>query len=205
MESFRGHHLRDDHCFLCGEPLEDSNRTDEHVIPEWLQRRHHLWNQKLSLLNETTIPYRQLVIPCCSRCNTGALAHMEERVSRLLTGPFQAVNEDEEFLLFKWCSKILYGFLHKEMALRLDRRDGTSSPIVQRRFLDELSTFHHFMTSIRRPFEFVGFRPYSIFIVETLLMSNPLRNFDYFDSFWLGEPHNPTCLCRLPFEPTATE
>ena len=52
-------------CFLCRCELTRQNRTDEHVIPKWVQRRFDLWNETLEMLNGTTIPYRQLIIPCC--------------------------------------------------------------------------------------------------------------------------------------------
>jgi hypothetical protein len=52
-------------CFLCGRRLGTKNRADEHVIPKWVQKGFRLWNARLHLLNQTTIPYRQLTIPFC--------------------------------------------------------------------------------------------------------------------------------------------
>src|SRR2546430_27745 len=69
------------HCFLCGTLLTDDNRTDEHVIPQWLQRTHNLWQQRMHLLNGTTMPYASLKIPCCSDCNNVRLCPIEEAVS----------------------------------------------------------------------------------------------------------------------------
>jgi hypothetical protein len=72
------------------------------------------------------------------------------------------------------------------MLLLSDRRDKSAGSIVPKEFLEELTTFHHFMTSIRRPFQFVGFKPYSLFVVETLTFDDPTRNFDYFDFVTMG-------------------
>jgi hypothetical protein len=188
MESFLKKHLKENHCFLCGKKMKKSTRSDEHIIPEWLQHEHNLWNQQLVLLNHTPIPYRQLLIPCCVKCNNEPLAKMEKEVGKLLMGSFRKPTKRDEFRLFQWCSKILYGLLHKEMSLLADRTHKSSESIVKREFLEDLTTFHHFMTSIRRPFEFVGFKPYSIFVVETLAFKDSKRNFDYFDFIALGKP-----------------
>ena len=68
-------------CFLCGCRLGKKNRSDEHVIPKWIQRRFGLTNQELHLLNKTTIPYRQLTIPCCYTCNNALLQPIENRMA----------------------------------------------------------------------------------------------------------------------------
>ena len=69
--------LADDRCFLCGDQLTDAIRSPEHVFPAWLQHRVGLWNQEFTLLNETTIPYRQLTIPCCAECNNEYLGGLK--------------------------------------------------------------------------------------------------------------------------------
>lgn len=188
MDSFLKQHLNDDHCFLCARTLNDRTRSDEHVIPEWLQREHDLWNQRLVLLNHTEIPYRQLLIPCCMKCNNEPLAEMEAEVAKLLTGAYKKPTEEQEYRLFQWCSKILYGLLHREMILLADRSKKSNESVVQKGFLEDLTTFHHFMTSIKRPFRFMDFSPYSIFVVEALTFTDPKRNFDYFDFIAMGRP-----------------
>jgi hypothetical protein len=60
-----------DRCFLCGVDLGTANRTREHVLPLWLLNRHGLLNAKLTLLNGTSLPYKQLTIPACLACNGG--------------------------------------------------------------------------------------------------------------------------------------
>jgi hypothetical protein len=186
MESFLKHHLDDDHCFLCGLSLTDETRSDEHVFPRWLQQRHDLWNLRVALLNGTTIPYRQLRIPCCRACNNGPLSELESEVKELLGGSYRVPTEAQEHRLFQWCSKLLYGLLHRELTLIADRRDESQGTIVQRKFLEGLLTFHHFMTSIRRPFRFEGFKPYSLFVSEALASPEQRESFDYMDFVVLG-------------------
>lgn len=181
MISFDHYQLDDGHCFLCGASLTDETRSVEHVFPDWLQRTLSLRNERLNLLNGTSIPYRQLVIPCCIECNNVPLADMENDVSKLLLGPFRQPNSHEETRLFQWCSKILYGLMYREMSLRGDLKDPKASAIMPREFMEGRATFHHFMTSIRRPFEFIGFVPYSIFAIETLVLDNARSSFDFRD------------------------
>ncbi|MCX6586593.1 MAG: hypothetical protein NTX13_08445 [Acidobacteria bacterium] len=196
MNSFLKGHLNDEHCFLCGCGLHDGNRSDEHVIPRWLQGKYNLWNQKLSLLNDTDIPYRRLLIPCCKQCNNERLAPLENEVVSLLLQPFRSPTGAEEHRLFQWCSKILYGLLHRQMMLQADRTSRSEGTIVKREFLDNLTTFHHFMTSIVRPMRFEGFVPYSLFAAETLTYEATAKNFDYFDFLLMGQPDDLTvALC----------
>ena len=190
MNSFDKHHLNDNHCFLCGELLSKKNRSDEHVIPEWIQREHNLWDKKLALLNHTLIPYRQLKIPCCRKCNNESLSQMENEISKFLKRKFESPTKQDEYKLFQWASKILYGLLYKEMSLASNLAQRATGSIVPKEFLENLLTFHHFMTSIQRPFNFVNFTPYSIFIVETLTFDDSEKNFDYFDFVTIGNLGN---------------
>lgn len=192
MNSFDLHHINDGHCFLCGDKLTSETRSDEHVVPRWLQVAHELSHQRLTLLNNTQIPYRQLTIPCCQTCNNGPLSEMESVVFKLLNGPYRHPTLGEELRLFQWCSKLLYGLLHRQQMLLKDRSSEHAGTIVPHELLAGITTFHHFMNSIRRPFNFEGFCPYSLFVVETQVFENPRRNFDYFDFVTLGQKESPS-------------
>jgi hypothetical protein len=182
MTAFPNQHLNADHCFLCGVPLTQATRSDEHVFPVWLQNKCNLWNQKIGLQNLTSMPYCKLRIPCCNKCNNEPLSQLESGVANYLTKEYEKPTEEEEHILFQWCSKIYYGILRKEMTLLEDRKKQSGETIINIEFLKMLDMLHLFMTSIRRPFKFLDFKPYSIFVVETLEFDNPLRNFDYIDN-----------------------
>lgn len=97
-------------CFICAQPAT----TAEHVIPRWLQHRFDLWNERLELPNGTTIPYSQLTIPACARCNNEIYGVLEDRVSRNAASPSD---------LWKWANKIHYGLAFKDRFLEWDRRN----------------------------------------------------------------------------------
>src|SRR5713226_5139659 len=87
-------------CFLCGRRLSPKNRSDEHVFPKWLQSRFSLWNQTLTLLNGTHIPYRSLTIPCCIECNTLHLSLIEDGISTATLRGHRAVAALDPLTLF---------------------------------------------------------------------------------------------------------
>ena len=58
--------LANSECFLCANSITAGHYTLEHVVPTWAQRRYNLWDQRLSFLNGTYIPYTRGrgAIPC---------------------------------------------------------------------------------------------------------------------------------------------
>ena len=107
----------EDKCFLCGTQLTSDNRSDEHVIPKWVQHEFALWNQNLTLLNQTPIPYRQLTIPCCAPCNNEHLNRIEVAVSTAWREGFDSFASLNRDVLFLWLAKIVYGLLVRELFL----------------------------------------------------------------------------------------
>jgi hypothetical protein len=168
-------------CFLCSAPLRSKNRSDEHVFPKWLQNRFNLWNQRLDLINLTTIPYKQLTIPCCKTCNNEHLSKLENAVGEAVAQGPEAVDRLPPATLYMWLSKIFYGILYRESLLRADRRSG-KRPIVPKVILVELRLHHDFMQGIRRSLEFTAGVPGSIFIFGTSVPDRIEAQFDFLDN-----------------------
>jgi hypothetical protein len=97
-------------CFYCGN-LVRSNASKEHVFPKWLQQRFNLWDTTITLLNGTTIKYRQPTIPCCHTCNTIHLSKLENRVKRYLFGSGIAVARKHSAEILIWVMKIFLGIV----------------------------------------------------------------------------------------------
>jgi hypothetical protein len=101
-----------DTCFICGRQAE----TLEHVIPKWLQNRYNLWDKHLSLPNDTSIPYRNILVPSCAKCNNEVYGSLENRVSS---------DNASESDMWKWANKIHYALSYKDRFLAWDRSNPT--------------------------------------------------------------------------------
>lgn len=162
-------------CFICADELSDNNRTEEHVIPKWVQEKYNLWNQELTLSNFTTIPYRQLKIPCCLRCNN-RLSLIEKQIREAIELGVDAVESLPQYNLFQWLAKIYLGMMYKELFLNLDRQDPQKGPIVERNEIQNFSILHLWLQTFSKNDQ-SSFMPGSIFIFSTQLQSNPKLDF----------------------------
>ena len=169
-----------DKCFLCGTDLINDS-SDEHVFPKWLQKEFDLWNQKITLLNQTTIPYKSLTIPCCEKCNNVYLSAIEKKVSIAYKGGIEAFKKLDEYTIFLWVSKIFYGILFKELFLPLDRQQPFKDTILSSELLEKYRMAHLFLQGIRLPMEFKDSNPWSLFVFESQKYTNKSYNFDYKD------------------------
>jgi hypothetical protein len=165
-------------CFICGHVIGDVQGT-EYVFPKWLQQEFGLTNKRIRLLNRpTTIPYRKLTVPCCLSCNTNHLAKVDNAVKKAHKKGFSEFARLDRLTVFQWTAKLFYGLLFKELSLHEKQSDPALGFITDPKFLNELKAFHAFLQSAREPSEFVGFHPWSIFLVETQPYRDE-RGFDY--------------------------
>lgn len=179
-------------CFLCGRRLGSRNRADEHVIPKWVQRKYKLANQQLHLLNGTTIPYRQLTVPCCFTCNNTHLEPLEKRMSRAVARGPRAVCALDHHDLFLWLGKMFYGLLYRELFLPWDREGNPKAKITTKVLLKQYEMHHLFLQSVRIPIRFVDFSPASILIVNTQEPYDVRLGWDFRDEL------NTMCIaCRM--------
>jgi len=139
------HPYDSDTCFVCACKLDGTNRTDEHVIPQWLQQAYSLHDQRLVLLNQTSIPYRQLTLPCCFECNNKRLSPLENRISAAFASGYEAVDKIPSLDLFRWLAKIYLGLQFKEVSLLYDRSAPDSGAILDSDFLRQYSILHFWL------------------------------------------------------------
>ena len=166
-----------DYCFLCGVYLEESNKTEEHIYPRWLQREFNLWNERITLINETKIPYRSLTIPCCLKCNNEHLNNkIEKKVEAAVKGGYDTFVQLEEAVIFKWLVKLSYGMLFKELSLRQSLKEPKSRMIIEPHELKKFQLLFTFLQTIRFETEFINRNPWSILIFK---LKNPDKRYLY--------------------------
>lgn len=179
----------DKSCFLCG--LEARDLTSEHVIPKWLQQRHNIWNEKLNLLNGTSIPYRSLKIPCCRACNSGPLARLEKDVASAVRDGYSASSDLDSRSWYLWLGKIFFGILRREIALSHDRSSPKDGAILSPETIEFFSNLHMFLQGIRERHEFASKPPYSVLVCN-------LHDLGPGQDFWFADnPHYLTAAIRM--------
>ncbi len=169
------------HRFLCGSALADAEETEEHVVPKWLQRRFGLWNKRLLLPNGTPIPYRQLKVPCCGRCNGQGLSALENTMKGAVEDGYPTLSRLDDFSIFQWAAKTFYGLLFKDLSLLFDRSDPEKGTIVDEDLLRGIRNTHALLQSVNRPFELVDGRPFSVLVLNTHELDGD--TYDFRDNF----------------------
>jgi len=180
------HDFAENTCFLCGCLIGSDNGTNEHVFPKWLLQRFNLWNSTIHLLNGTRIPYRQLVIPCCNRCNNEHLSSIEAEVEENFAIGASALQKMDRERLMLWTTKIFYGLVYRELFLTLDRKKAELGNIISAEDMEQFQLIHYILQAARIPFQFNSLEcdiPCTLFVFEVKDPGNPLVRFDYKDDF----------------------
>lgn len=171
-----------EHCFLCGIVLGESNKSEEHIFPKWLQHKYDLWNQKLVLRNGAKVQYKSLKIPCCKTCNNENLKGIEDKIKESVEMGYNEFRKIDEEILFLWISKIYYGIMFKELMYRKDIKDPNSEMIIKPRDLKRFESLHILLQSSRFKINFHGDKPWSIFIFNMQHLNNKY-DFDFHDIY----------------------
>ena len=153
FDAFDEHDFSLDTCFLCGLRLSDKTRSNEHIFPQWLLRRFGLHDQQLNLLNGTSIPYRQLTVPCCKRCNNEHLSPIERAFQDVIEGR-KPLNALDEKTIYLWATKIFYGLLFREVLLPMDRSKPHGGSIVSADEMGSYRMLHMFLQGARIKIDF---------------------------------------------------
>jgi len=184
IDIFNRQRFGSEECFLCGYALDDSP-SKEHIFPKWLQERCQLRDQRLTFDNGTSVPYRQLTIPCCSDCNNGPLSALENRIKLRFKSGAEELRTGSRVDLFLWLSKILYGLQFKELSLSKDRSNPEAGMMNVSEQVERLENLHGFLQGIREPVRFEAGRPWSIFVFDC--HSESENDFDFVDDpLYLG-------------------
>lgn len=169
-------------CFLCGEDLNEENRSVEHVFPKWILKKFDLWDANLVMTNGTGIRYRFLTIPCCKKCNNEYLSVLEMKIQKSMNAGFDTFKDLDKQDIFLWIGKIYFGLIYKNLFLDYDVKDKTKGRIFDEEFIKTFKTHWLFLQGIRGKHRFVDFFPASIHVVKTIKYSDIKLQWDYMDT-----------------------
>ena len=134
-----------DHCFVCGTSVNGIDLEKEHVLPDWLLRRHGLFDNTIGLPNGNRVKYPLYKVPCCVTCNRNLGRLLEEPVSAMLTKGYFHIRDHLDQRLagtfYLWLCLIYFKTHYKDLFLKDDLR----KPLLNNRISDryELGELHH--------------------------------------------------------------
>ena len=176
-----------DCCFVCGDSPKSKEFNNEHVIPDWLLRKHKLHSSSITLPNGTKLPYGMYTIPCCKECNSELGRVVETPISQLLSRPYsEIINElryDETLIhdLFHWLCLVYIKTHLKDNALLLNRDKRQKSGSIGDSY--DWEEMHHIHCMARRHFTNPIIQPGiygTVFILPALILEQD-KSFDYAD------------------------
>jgi len=137
-------------CFICGTELNKTNKTNEHVFPQWLIKRYNLQESSLALLDGSLKMYTRLKVPCCNICNNEYWATLESKISEAVNSGVEAVRLLNKDMLYLWLVKLFFGTLVKESKIsRNNKEKKPSKKIVENEMFLKFNYFQlllHMMT-----------------------------------------------------------
>jgi hypothetical protein len=107
--------------------------NDEHVIPDWLLRRHSLHEKRIVTPGESDLLYGRYKIPCCQDCNSLMARRYEQPMAERFAQGYRAVAEmvaENPLTLFGWMNLLFLKVHLKDRALLLNRDRRVSSPRI---------------------------------------------------------------------------
>ena len=150
-------------CFLCGTIVTDEEQIP--VFPEWLQKRYGLADKKLLLLDQSTVSYAEMLIPCCPVC-LEKVAELEREVQETAEKGLAGWQNLEEKTLYLWLAKIFYGILVTELETEKNPLIKPEHSVGENpKMLQKFQSFFMLLQALRVPVEFDDFSPCSIFII----------------------------------------
>src|SRR5471030_2483775 len=165
-------------CFLSGQTL-NSEEEKIQVFPQWLMSRYKLEDQPFKLLDESMASYKDLKIPCAAHVNEAFLEPLETEIAAAFGIGDEAVKILDEWKLFQWAGKLLYGIRFNEVqsGIKLQHSKGEEFNISQS-IIHKFSNLHLMLQSLNLQIVFEDFKPYSIFLFK--VDNNPIE-FGYRD------------------------
>ncbi len=153
-------------CFLSGKLLQSEEEKIQ-VFPAWLLAKYNLYDHPFKMLDENFPTYKDLKLPCSAEINALYFEPLEEEIKAAFAQGFEAVQALDEWKLFIWAGKIMYGIIFNELqsAIRQQYAQGEGLNISQS-LMHKFSSLHIMLQMLFLPIVFEDFKPYSFFLFK---------------------------------------
>jgi len=153
-------------CFLTGKVLQSEEEKIQ-VFPAWLLAKYNLYDQPFKMLDENFPTYKDLKLPCSAEVNELYLEPLEAEIKAAFEQGFEAVKALDEWKLFIWAGKIMYGIIFNELqsAIRQQYTEGQGLNISQS-LMHKFSQLHIMLQMLLLPIVFEDFKPFSFFLFK---------------------------------------
>lgn len=167
--------IRQIQCFFCRNYFEKKSISREHVFAKWFLRKFGLWDQKITMVNNTQTAYNRIQVPACEDCNNIFGSALENRVKKILSCLDIESSESENRSILTqyphlseyegdmsvWLKKIFYGLVFYEAQFKNSPPDSVR---INPNTIDNNIAFHLMSKSVINS---VGWGvPSSIFIFD---------------------------------------
>ncbi|MDZ4663609.1 MAG: hypothetical protein SGJ15_01915 [Bacteroidota bacterium] len=149
-------------CFLTGQHLY-SEVEQISVFPEWLLDRYSLRDKTFKMLDEQTVRYQDMKMPCSATVIENAICLLEDEIEKAFTAGYEEVINVPEERLFQWMAKFVYGVLYNDIIIEQRKptiigNEFKLSPFLQERF----KKLHLILQSLVVPMDFKETKLWSI-------------------------------------------
>jgi len=156
-------------CFLTGKNVH-STEEQISVFPEWIMDRYSLRDKTFKVLDESSVRYQDMKIPCFSDVIQNAVNPLEKEIENAFTAGYEAVKKVPEERLFQWMAKLIYGILYNDICIEGRKSTVKGKYDVKAKEAFKLSGFlqerfkklHLVLQSLVVPMDFKGSKTWSI-------------------------------------------
>lgn len=154
--------FNNDICFLSGVDLNEINRSEIMIFPQWILNEYDLNEKQFKMMDAANSwKYNELKLPCTIEV-AKAYEKLETYIENIFQQGFVALKNIDQHQLFLWVGKIVYGVLYYEMILEEKLAQRKKVPFaIHEELKEKYELFHLTLQSLIGPIKFGDTPPWS--------------------------------------------
>jgi hypothetical protein len=175
-------------CVGCGHSPKEKKFTQEHIIPNWLQRHCNLHSKEITLPNLNRIPYSRYKLPMCLKSNSIFGNRMENKVKNIFRKSTEEIIElmkirENSILIKCWLTFIFLKIHANDFRLKEKMKEKELNKIGERY---DLHYLHHIGQMARNYVNDTIFddNVFGSFIIGKISEKYSNEDYDYVDLYY---------------------